>query len=109
MPEAYLKILLQNDNNDSIIGLDGLEVLELESKNIEELPRWINTPKNLKELNISLHSLRALHDDIGNMTNLEKLNIRGSSFSSPPKSIGNLKNLKVLQITDAYLESQSTR
>lgn len=99
-------LLHNNDNNNAIIGLDALEVLVLELKNTKEFPRWIGTPKNLKELRIrAFSSLRALPDDIGNMTNLEKLVITYSRIELLPNTIWNLKNLKVLDLNSMNLQS----
>jgi hypothetical protein len=84
----------------SITELDALEVLDLRGSNMEELPSWIRTLKNLRELNLAgTMNLKKLPKCIGSLEKLHPLILTGSNIKALPYSIGQMKSLKILNLS----------
>ena len=67
---------------------------------LSEIPDWVTTLPNLKELSLAQNAIRALPESIGNLSNLEVLYLPGNHIYSIPSSLYKLKNLKRLFLFD---------
>lgn len=80
--------------------LVNLEVLEIASFQIKELPIKIFQMSSLKKLNLEGSKIEILHDDIRNLANLEYLSLYANNLVALPSAIGELGNLRFLNLAD---------
>lgn len=86
---------------DFVTECKNLEILELNSCNIQHLPKNIDSLSNLKELSLAINNLKKLPSTIGNLTTLEHLKLSfNKELEKLPSSFVNLENLKHLNISN---------
>ncbi|CAH0726483.1 unnamed protein product, partial [Brenthis ino] len=93
---------LKSIPSESLMKLQNLQALTIQSQNLKRVPALINMP-NLRYVNIQSESLSNIHErNIENLPNLEKLFIQGSLSLHTLKenAFYNLPKLKKLEITD---------
>lgn len=82
---------------DSIIELDALENLTLESNQLNELPQRFGRLKNLRKLNLWDNNLQALPDSIGDLLKLKELLMGlNKDLKRIPNTLKNLRSLETL-------------
>jgi leucine-rich repeat protein SHOC2 len=74
------------------------DILDLESRGLDELPENICTLHHLEILDLECNELNKIPDSIGSLTNLTELYLGFNELEKLPKSIGNLTNLTKLYL-----------
>ncbi len=99
-----------NLNNRNITNLPGkigncntLECLNLCNNSLTELPESIGNLMNLTELSLYDNYLISLPESIGNLTKLTELGLSRNELTSLPESIGYLINLECLHLNSNQL------
>ncbi|KAL0044903.1 hypothetical protein WJX82_001740 [Trebouxia sp. C0006] len=83
----------------------GLEVLNLNSCQLDTLPAAINAFTALKVLDLGFNGMVDLPDSMANLTHLECLNLQGNCFPILPQALQRLKSLCCLSLVACnYLE-----
>lgn len=75
-----------------------IEVLVLGNNALTDIPKEIETLKQLKHLNLSKNQFALLPKSIGQLNELNILNLRRNKLSDLPDEIGLLRNLKSLDL-----------
>lgn len=83
---------------DSFANHQQLKKVEINSKNIKELPLPITELTNLEDLKVRRCSLRTIPNEIEQLNKLKKLDLHGNRFTKFPEALGKLKNLEVLEL-----------
>ena len=105
---------IQIDNDikslpDSIGDLESLEILNLRSNKLIQLPESISKLTKLRELNLGFNDLTSLPDSIGNLKSLEILSLKYNKFESFPQEIFSLYSLKKLNLESLKLNKTSEK
>lgn len=87
-----------------ILNLEHLEKIDLNTNEIEVIPKEIKKLKNLQELNLSVNNLKTLPESIGKLENLAELQLSGNELQSLPYSFINLKSLRKLNLENNNFE-----
>ena len=120
-------LILRNIHVLSLLGLDGLRYLDIQSdslcslpndigalfgleklkitkcSNIDSIPEVIFRLQNLDTLILSSNNLQKLPENIGNMTSLRYICVPNNQIASLPSSIINLKRLETFIISNNKL------
>lgn len=130
LPPSLIVLLAKSNRIKQIIGINGhqhLEVLDMRSNKLKELPkemfplpnlRVLNLTGNkirelplefcslasLKTLNFSRNPLTVLPQNFGQLNNLVDVNFFGNQIESLPSSIGGLEQLRSLSLVNNSLK-----
>ena len=88
----------------TIEELDNLKILNLQRKELAELPEFISELKNLQKLYLGNNQLRVLPEFIGKLKNLELLDISNNQLIELPNSISQLSKLLYFGLDSNQLE-----
>jgi Leucine-rich repeat (LRR) protein len=81
-----------------------VEVLFLNETDLERIPSFISTFKNLKQLNLSRTKVETLPESFGELVELVRLDLSTSQLLALPNSIGNLSALKYLNLSETLID-----
>jgi len=91
--------LIDKQNYDKIISV------ELERKDLKEIPVKIYEFTNLKLLNLSANLITNISEKINNLQHLDELYLDRNSIEILPEEIGELKKLKKLILSNNKIKS----
>ena len=94
LPKNVLKLLNQRELNEWIEK----GVLQLESKNIQELDEHICNLPGLYKLNVSSNQLKRLPEHFGKLILLKIFNGSYNQINQLPESFCNLENLEIIEL-----------
>ena len=80
-----------------------LRELRLSLNSIKNVPSEIGDLKSLRKLDLSGNTLRTLPESIGKLLKLETLDLSNTSLTGLPDSIGNLSKLETLDLSNTSL------
>ena len=83
--------------------LANLRELRLSLNSIKNVPSEIGDLKSLRKLDLSGNTLRTLPESIGKLLKLETLDLSNTSLTGLPDSIGNLSKLETLDLSNTSL------
>ena len=84
-----------------------LEILDLSSNKLTELPYKLKELRSLKKINLEKNKLTELPDFFNFCSNIEELEISNNSLQSLPSSFKNLNKLRVLDLRNNDLRELS--
>ncbi len=87
-----------------LLNLEHLEKLDLNTNEINVIPKEIKKLKNLQELNLSSNNIETLPESIGKLENIVELEISDNQLRSLPHSLINLKSLRKLNLANNKFE-----
>eukprot|EP00095_Tigriopus_kingsejongensis_P008390 maker-scaffold9_size846264-snap-gene-3.8 protein:Tk08390 transcript:maker-scaffold9_size846264-snap-gene-3.8-mRNA-1 annotation:"ras suppressor protein 1" len=92
---------------ECLLGIPGLEHLNLSSNQIKEIPLTISNLKSLKWLNLSLNAIQSIPSTFGNLMQLFHLDLTFNELTddSFPKQFFTLPNLKRLYLSDNLIQT----
>lgn len=73
------------------------------------LPAEIRSLKNLQKLDLSYNNMSGVPAEIGELAQLQELNLSYNHFTGLPNELGNLSNLKVLNLTSNNYSEQDLK
>lgn len=85
-----------------------IEVLILDNNNIEELPSWIASLKNLRVLSIRDNNLLELNSAITLCENLQELYLTGNKNLSEIPNLSMSKKLEIIDVVDTQINQLPT-
>lgn len=78
--------------------------LDLSNQNIQKIPEYVFSQKNLEELDVSNNQLTgAMQAEIRQLQNLKVLDASGNQMTGVPAEIGQLRDLQVLDLSNNQL------
>jgi Leucine-rich repeat (LRR) protein len=99
----------KNINCENLNSLQSLEVIFIESANLDIFPKEITELKELTSINLNDNNIKGIPDEIENLTSLTGFNLTSNQISSLPESLFNLKSLVTLYLPGNKLDSISER
>ena len=87
-----------NSLEDALTNPDGVKILDLHKKKLEEFPADIFKFKNLEELNLAKNKIKVIPSEIKTLTKIRKLDISRNKLTVFPAEICALVNLDSLII-----------
>lgn len=79
--------------------------IDLSNQNLKEIPKYVITNRNLKELNISGNNFTELPKELFSLRHLKKLDISNNKISTIYADIAKLQKLEVLNLNNNLLKT----
>lgn len=89
-----------NSLEDALTNPDGVKILDLHRKKLEEFPKDIFKFKNLEELNLAKNKIKVIPPEIKTLINLKKLNLSRNKLTVFPVELCALINIDSLIINE---------
>lgn len=77
-----------------------IEILILDNNNLQALPNWISSLKNLKVLSVRNNNLTEVNSAISFCENLEQIYLSGNPNLTDLTGLSNCKLLKIIDVVD---------
>ena len=103
--DQLAKATIYRSLDDAMLNKKRVYILNLDSKNLTELPSQIGKLKNLQELYLRGNKLTSLPPELWELTNLQKLMLGDNKLSEVPAAISKLINLEELDLFSNRLKT----
>ncbi|MDP1724377.1 MAG: leucine-rich repeat domain-containing protein [Alphaproteobacteria bacterium] len=84
---------------DQLAIFTWLTLIDLSGFDLENVPDFVSSMKELRILNISNNKIVSLPDDLSQLNNIEELNLSNNLFTDVPESLKNFTTLSLLDLS----------